>query len=328
MSENNFNWGIIGPGRIAGKFAHDLQVVDGASIYAIASRNEGRGALFAETWGVDVVYSSYAELINDPKVDAVYISNPHLYHFDQALLALKAGKPVLCEKPMTVNAKDTKKLIDTAHENNVFLMEAVWTRYLPVYEKVREWLHNGSIGRIVFVQSTFGLRFPRDKDDRILNPALAGGGLLDIGIYNIATAQWIMEADPVTIKASGMIGETGVDEITSVTMEYENGTTAQFTCTTLAEAENDVRIYGEKGWIRIHPQFLGAEAVTLHTDKEERTLQLPVRRGGFEFEIEEVMRCVRGGLTESPRMCHNDTLANVRIMDEIRRQLGLVYPFE
>ncbi|MBC7878644.1 MAG: Gfo/Idh/MocA family oxidoreductase [Anaerolineales bacterium] len=328
MSEKKFKWGILGPGRIAHEFAQGLKVIDDASLYAVASSNIDRAKEFAHEYGGAVTYNSYETLVGDPDVDGVYIATPHRFHFENAMLCLNAGKPVLCEKPLTVNAGETRELIKTSHEKNVFLMEALWTRFLPIYPVIRKWLDEKAIGDISLMVGTFGARVPKDKDERWQNPELAGGTLLDMGIYPIVVSQWVMAAQPKSFVASAHIGDTGVDELTTFSLKYENDVISQCHSSFLSNHVNDFRIYGSKGRIRIHPHFWGTTKATLFTDGQELTVERPLRAGGFEYQTEEAMRCIRAGLLESPGMSHADTLANMELMDSIRAEIGLKYPFE
>lgn len=328
MSVKNFNWGILGPGRIAHEFAKGLQVIDDANLYAVASSKIERAKDFANQYGGAKTYNSYEALVNDPDVDGVYIATPHRFHFENIMLGLNAGKPVLCEKPLTVNAAETRELVKTSHEKKVFLMEALWTRYLPIYSVIRGWLDEKAIGDISLMVSTFGFNAPKDKDDRWQNPELAGGTLLDMGIYPIAVSQWVMGAPPKSFVAMGHLSETGVDELTTVLLKYENGVISQFHSSFLSNHVNDFLIYGSKGYIRIHPNFWGSTQASLIVNDQELTVSRPLRAGGFEYQTEEAMRCIRAGLLESPGMSHADTLANMELMDSIRAEIGLKYPFE
>ncbi len=328
MAEKKFKWGILGPGRIAHEFGKGLQVIDDANLYAVASSKIERAQEFADQYGGAKTYNSYEALVNDREVDGVYIATPHRFHFENVMLALNAGKPVLCEKPLTVNAGETKKLIETSKKNKVFLMEALWSRYLPIYSVIRKWLDEKAIGEISLMVGTFGFNAPKEKDDRWQNPELAGGTLLDMGIYPIAISQWVMGANPKSFVAMGQIGKTGVDELTTFSLQYENGVISQSHSSFLSNHVNDFLIYGSKGMIRIHPAFWGSTKATLVTDDQELTVSRPLRAGGFEYQTEEAMRCIRAGLLESPGMSHADTLANMELMDGIRAQIGLKYPFE
>jgi dihydrodiol dehydrogenase / D-xylose 1-dehydrogenase (NADP) len=328
MSAENFRWGILGPGRIAYRFADGVRAVQGAEVYAVGSRSQERAASFAEFYGAPKAYGSYEALVDDPDVDAVYIATPHRYHYENTLLCLNAGKPVLCEKPFTVNAAQAKELFDLAHEENLFLMEGLWSRYFPLYQKVRQWVQDGEIGEIRVMTSTFGSNVPRLLDDRMLNHELAGGALLDMGVYPIAISQWIFGKNPVSFTATSLLGETAVDELTSVSLVYDDGAVSQFTCNMQAQSVNDAYVYGTKGYIHVHPPLWASTRASLVKEDQELTVSRPFRATGFEYEIEDAMRCMRLGLLESPVMTHADTLANMELMDKIRGQVGLKYSFE
>lgn len=329
MNEKIFNWGIIGPGRIARKFAESLDVIDNAKLYAVASNNKDRAANFANEFNADKSYISYNDLVNDPAVDAVYIATPHRFHAEQCHLALDAGKHVVCEKPVTVNAKDAKELFKKAEHNNLFFMEALWTRHLPIYKDVvGNWLNQKIIGDIKLLTSTFGFNFERNELDRKFNHELAGGALLDLGVYNIAISQWVMKQDPISFNAKGYLGKTNVDEMLAVNLDYGNGTISQFSCNFLSENENEFNIFGTDGHIKIHSNFWGATRATLQTKDQKLSDDRPFRKNGFEYQIEEAIRCIKNGKIESPIMTHNHSIANMKLMDKIRAEIGLKYNFE
>ena len=328
MAKKQFNWGIIGPGRIAQQFADGLKVIDDATLYAVASTNLERANDFIEKNGGEKTYTSYEALVSDPKVDAIYVATPHRFHFENVMLCLNAGKPVLCEKPLTVNSAETKKLIETSSARKVFLMEALWTRYLPIYQEIRQWLEAGAIGDVKYMCSTFGSVVPGTEDDRWLNPELAGGTLLDMGIYPISVSQWVVGQEPQSFSVQALLGKTGVDVLTAVTLKYPNGVVSQFNSNFIVQNTNDFFIYGSKGHIRIHPSYWGASDATLVTEGQELTVSKLLTGGGFEFETAEAMRCIRAGLLESPGMTHATTLATMELMDKIRGEIGLKYPFE
>lgn len=327
MSEQPLRWGIIGPGRIAYAFADALKVVEGTELYGVASRDEERGRAFAQQYHVPQVYTSYEQMAQDPLVDAVYIATPHRFHHEQTLLCLEAGKPVLCEKSLTVNARQAQELIALAQSKNLFLMEALWTRFLPIYAQVREWLDAGLIGDVKLLNASFGFRIPRDVEDRLLNPDLAGGTLLDMGIYPIAMCQWVC-GDPAAFSVHGYLGETGVDEFAAATLQYANGVVAQFVTNFVTTTPNDFTIFGSEGHIRVHPNFWGGTKATLVTEGQELTISRPFRATGFEYQIEEAVRCIKAGFIESQGMPHAQSLANMRLMDQMRTQLGLTYAYE
>ena len=328
MTPSPFRWGILGPGRIAHRFAQALEAIDGAMLQAVASRSAERARDFAQKYGAPASYDSDEALVSDPSVDAIYIATRHRFHHAQARLCLEAGKPVLCEKPFTVNAAQAADLIQLAQAKKLFLMEALWSRYLPIYREVRSWLDSGEIGEIKLVASTFCFRPERDPSDRKFNHELAGGALLDLGIYNISVSQWVIGNDPTSLSAHGWLGDTGVDELTAATMVYPGNIVSQFTCSLLFSAANDFVIYGTRGRVRIHPDFSGSTGATLVVDGKESTVELPFRRNGLEYQLEEAMGCIRAGKGESKEMPLADTLANMTTMDQIRGQIGLKYVFE
>ncbi len=323
-----FNWAIIAPGRIAQRFAKGLEAVEKANLYAVGSSNLERANEFAEKFNADRTFDSYADLANDPNVDAIYIANPHRFHFETALLCLQAGKPVLCEKPLTVNKKQAQTLIDTAKENNVFLMEALWSRFLPVWVQVKNWLAEGRIGEVKILSSMFGFNIPRDQADRLLNPELAGGVLLDMGVYNCSMSQFVMGSNPVSYTIEGYVGETGVDERVSATLNYGNNRISQFTCNFQADTNNEFVIYGTKGKIVVHQHFWDTTQASLYVeDKLVETFNQPFLASGFEYQIMEVMKCLEAGKIESDIISWSDTLTTMELMDSMLDDLGVKYPF-
>ena len=333
MSTQNFRWGILAPGRIAHKFADGVRAVPGAEVYAVGSRSLERARAFADIYGASKVYASYEELANDADVDAVYIATPHRFHYENTLTCLNAGVPVLCEKPFTVNAAQARELFDLAKAKNLFLMEGLWSRFFPLYRQVRQWVETGEIGEVRLMTSTFGANVPRNIEDRLLAHELAGGSLLDQGVYPIAISQWVFGKDPVSFTAASQLGETRVDELTSVSLVYDDGAVSQFTTTLQVQGANDIYIYGTKGHIHVHPPLWASTRATLVKpgpagETSELTVSLPFRASGFEYEIEDAMGCIRQGLLESTGMTHAATLANMELMDKIRAQVGFKYDFE
>ena len=207
-------------------------------------------------------------------------------------------------------------------------MEALWTRYLPIYGQIREWLDAQSIGELRLLVSTFGINVPKAEDDRWLNPELAGGTLLDMGVYPIAVSQWIMQQNPVEFNVQAQLASTGVDVLTAGLLKYGNGVISQFHTSFIHDGVNDFYIYGTTGHIRIHANYWGATQASLVTNGQTTTVARPFRGGGFEYQTEEAMRCIRAGLLESPGMTHAHTLANTQLMDQLRAVIGLKYPFE
>jgi predicted dehydrogenase len=324
----SFRWGIIGPGRIARKFADCIQSLPNSTVQAIASRSAKDIKQLTSEFHAEAGYQCYEELVLDKNIDAVYIATPHRFHYENAMLCLNHGKPALVEKAFTVNALEAESLAVEARKKGVFLMEAMWTRFLPVYGRVDQWLKSGKIGEVQLATSSLGFIARRDPGDRLLNPALAGGAVLDLGVYATAVSQFIFSKTPVSIKAQGYIGKTGVDEAISASLDYGGGRYSQFACTFLARPSMKVEIIGTKGEITILPVFNSAERASLIINKREKIVQLPHRINGFEYQIEEAQNCVKSGKLESSLMPLSASIDNLRVLDEIRKQIGVKYSFE
>lgn len=322
-------WGILGTGSIATTFATALKNMDDSIITAVASRNYERAKEYAKRFDIDKSYASYEDLALDPDIDVIYIAVPHTEHKSMASLCIRNKKAVLCEKPFTINGRDTEKLISLAEENKVFLMEAMWTKFLPANHIVKEWIKEGRIGKVLHIKAAFGFRANYDPKSRLYNPSLGGGALLDVGIYPISYTTFLLDKKPVKIISSAVIGESHVDEQNVMIFQYEDGVIADLSSAISAEIGNDALIVGEKGIIRVDG-FWRAESAWLYDNNYEciDKFKEPFRINGYEYEAAEVNRCLREGLTQSPLNTLEDTLCNMRLMDEIRSQWGLAYPQE
>ena len=323
-----FKWGIIGPGRIAQKFADTVQKIPDGKIHAIASRSSEHLEKLKRDMHAETAYQSYQELVKDAEVDAIYIATPHRFHYENALLCLENGKPALVEKAFTTNSREAEKLIKTAKNNNLLLMEAMWTRYMPILQDVKQWIEKGKIGQVQLVLSTLGFKAKRDPQDRLLNLNLAGGTILDLGVYTLGISQFFFPDYPQSVSAEGYIGKTGVDESTSVVLNYGNGKFAQFTCTFLTKPLSRVEVYGSDGTIILHPSMVHPPKATLLKGEREEEIKRLEDETGFEYEIIEAQKCVREGKIESPLLTHQNSLDIMRMADEIRSQIGLRYPWE
>lgn len=328
MISKNFNWGIIGPGRISQNFAKTINSMKNVTLYSIASSNKERADKFAKLYNVEKVYYSYKEMLKDPNLDVVYIATPHRFHYENVKLCLEHNKHVLCEKPFTVKSSQAAELIAFAKEQNLFLMEALWTRFLPIYNVVKSWMSEGLIGEIKLLNATMGFNFPFDVKDRIYNHELAGGALLDLGVYPIAISQWITEQNPSSFSAHSTIGKTNVDIMTLATLEYENDIYSQISCNVITKNKNEFIIYGNKGYIIIHDMFWAATKASLVRENKIITELRPFKTTGFEYQIEEVTKCLSAEKIESSIMPLKDTLNNIKLMDAIRNEIGLKYNFE
>lgn len=322
------HWGILGPGHIANKFAEGLQVVPGAQLTAVASRSLEKATQFAKTFSAPKAYGNYSELLADETVQAVYIATPHTGHAELALAALAAGKAVLCEKPMAVNEAQVTEIVQAARTHQVFCMEAMWTRFLPIMAQVREWIDASAIGRIRMVRADFGFRAGWNPDHRLLNPELAGGSLLDVGIYPLAFALWALGEHPTDLKACGTIGETGVDEQAALTLAFASGALAILDCAVRTQTNHTAEIHGTEGSIFIDAPFWRGTKARLRTGDDEIVIEKPFLANGYEYEAMEVGRCIRARLLESDTVTLDESLRIVRLLDEARRQIGVIYPFE
>ena len=330
QNSNTFHWGVIAPGGIANRFAGAFAAVPGARLGAVFARDAAKGQAYAEQWRYDGqparVTTDLADFLGDPTVDAVYIATPHSNHGEYIRAALLAGKPVLCEKPLVTTQAEAQTLVDLSREKGVFLMEALWTRFLPAYDLASHWLREGAIGELRAMVSTFCFIGPTDLQHRCWNPALAGGSLWDIGIYNLAVTRWVLQQmndgvcpEPLSMDVAATIASTGVDASVTATLHFPGGITSQFRCGFDASSVNAFEVIGTKAGLRFPVDFWGAEAVELVTREEApQRVEAPHVVNGFEGEIAEAQACIRAGLLESPRVSHAETLALLGWMDAIR----------
>lgn len=323
-------WGIIGPGRIARAFAEGLHHSQNGNLVAIASRSKERAEQFSQEWQVPFQFYSYQELAESSVVDAVYIATPHSEHMDTTILCLQNKKNVLCEKPLAVNASQVKKMIETARAENVLLMEGMWSRFPPLMRKVREIVLAGSLGEIFSTQADFGF-LPKNKDPngRLFNPALAGGSLLDIGIYPLSFASMIL-GTPQSFVALATIGKTQVDEQTSCILKYENGAHALLHSSLRCETSQEAFIAGTDGSLRIHKQCWKPQKMTIqsHHSQKEEYIEMPFEGNGFNYEAEHFGQLLEEGKKDSEVMPLEESLSIARTMDQIRESCGFKYPFE
>lgn len=326
--QEKIRWGILGPGAISQKFAAALKVIPDAEITAVGSRDLQRADAFADTFQILHRHGSYTDLAENPEVDVIYVATPHPFHKACAMLCLEAGKAVLCEKPLTVDAEQATELIACARTQKRFLMEAMWTRFLPMIVQVREWLNAGVIGEPRLLTANKASRQILDtetRQGRLFNPELGGGALLDVGVYTIALAYMVFGA-PSEITSLAHIGETRVDEQAAILLGYDTGQIANLFCAIRTETENEARIIGTQGAIHI-PDFSQATAATLfRTGSDPLHLQLPFKSNGFEYQAMAVMTCLGAGELESSVMPLQESLSIMETMDTLRAQWGLEYP--
>jgi predicted dehydrogenase len=320
MSE--VRWGIVGTGAIAVGFADALSQVDGATLAAVASRTVDGADAFGARFDVAARYASYEDLASDDSIDIAYIATPQSRHVDDTLLMVEAGKHVLCEKPFALDADESRSMVDAAKTKGVFLMEAMWSRFLPSYRHLVEVIGDGRIGEPILVEADFGWRREVDPEHRLFRRDLGGGGLLDLGIYPLQLASLVLGI-PQSVAARGVIGETGVDELVAAVTEHPNGGIAVSKASLRVGMTCAARIAGTIGVIDIPALMHCPESITLSVLGEVERFDGSYEGSGMRFEIEEVHRCVVDGRTESAVMPLDESLALMRILDEIRAQIGL-----
>ena len=319
-------WGLMATGGIARTFAEDLAHVPDATLVAVGSRSQESADAFADDFDAPNRHASYAALATDPDVDAIYVSPPHPFHHDATLLALRGGKAVLCEKPFAMSLAESQEMVDVARSSGTLLVEAMWTRFLPTMVRVREILAAGTLGEIVYVTAEHGQWFAEDASHRLFAPALGGGALLDLGIYPVSFVHMVLGA-PARIAAVSDPAFTGVDKTTSAILRYDSGAHGVVTTSLAAASDNPAAIYGTEARLELDGWFYTPTSfrVTAHDGTVLESYEPPAGGRGMEHEAIEVGRCLAEGLTESPIMPLDDTLAIMTTMDEIRAQIGLDY---
>ena len=323
-------WGIVAPGGIANKFADAVRDFTAGTVVAVGSRDAGRAADFAEGHGIPRSYGSYADLVADDEVEAVYVASPHSGHQEHALLAINAGKHVLIEKALARNSSEVEDIFAAAQQHRVFAMEAMWTRHLPHMAEVLRRVADGAIGEIVTLAADHGQALDLPNDHRLKSPELAGGALLDLGVYPIAFCVDLLGA-PVEVKALGRLTDTGVDGHVSLVLDYGGKTLAVLDTTLWTKTPTTAVVSGTEGSIEIDGDFYAPNRTRLRKADRSRTVVEewggPIDNG-FQFEAAEVARCVADGKQESARMTWASSRAVIGVLDEARRQVGVRYPGE
>ena len=329
MKGSKIRWGILGCGRIARKFAADLRLLDDAELTAIASRNKETLELFAKDFPCKDHHNSYEALAANDDVDVVYIATPHSHHYEHTMLCLNHDRAVLCEKAFAINSRQANEMINTAKERKVFLMEAFWTKFLPHYKKLQDLLQQKTLGDIKSVLINFGFRTSEKSPQRLFDPLLGGGTLLDIGVYNVFMTLSVL-GKPDSIEATMTASPTGVDEQLAVLFKYNNGAMAQLFSSFVSNLPTQAEINGTEGCITLTTRFYEPSA-TIQLSKKipyEREVVPVEKKGGFgyHYEARHVNECLRKGLIESPVMTHADTLLLMEILDIIRNKARIEYP--
>ncbi len=321
-------WGILGCGEIAYAFAKTLMTIPDASLVAVASKTPNKARNFAEQFKLTKWFKNYEELLQDQKIDIVYIATTHNFHFENIMLCLNYNKHVLCEKPFTLNEKTAKETFRSAKRKKRFIMEAMWTRFLPAIIELQKKLKEEVIGDIIKVSADFWIDVPYNAGHRLYNKKLAGGALLDLGIYPITFADIVFNSYPVSISSKAVMGKTAVDEVSYYFMEYKGGRIAELSSSCKAFAPHSAMIIGTKGYIEVPNFFYPQEFYIVLSNGKRHRIGAPYKVNGYVHEAVEAIRCVREGLDESPVMPASKTLEILKIMDTIRRQWKLQYPGE
>ncbi len=328
MGKPKIRWGIVGTGKIAASFAEDLSHASDAELIAVGSRSKQSAEAFGNRFAIPRRHASYAALAEDAQVDVAYIATPHTEHQANSALCIQAGKAVLCEKPFTLNAGEAQSLIDLARQRGLFLMEAMWTRFLPAIGELRRLLQEGVLGDVRMLAADFGKRFPFDPAHRLFAPELGGGALLDLGVYPVSLASLVF-GPPNRIACMASMGTTGVDEQAGILFGYEGGKLAMLSASMQVTTPDEATILGTRGYLRIHPPMHAPDRMTLSLEgRKEKVLEHPIRGNGLHYQAVEVMRCLREGNLESDHMRLDESLEVMQAMDAVRSQWGLRYPGE
>ena len=322
-----FNVGIIGTGGIASKMAHTLRGMHEARLCAVASRSREKAESFASEYGAARAYGSYDEMLDDPGVDLVYIATPHSLHAEEAIGAIRRGKPVLCEKAFTVNAREAEEVFALSREKSVFITEAIWTRFLPMSQTINEIVESGVIGTPFMISANLG--YPNSHKERLWSPVLAGGALLDVGLYPINFASMIFGTEIEGVVSSCTKLPTGVDACNSITITFSGGRMAVLHSSIVARTDRQGIISGDRGHLIV--ENINNPASVSVVDNDYRTIaryDAPPQITGLEYQVRASIEAIRGGRLETPFMPHTETLRIMSLMDDLRREWGVLYPFE
>lgn len=317
-------WGIIGPGKIAHKFAEDLKKVPNAELHAVASRDKARAKIFASEYHAVKAYESYHLLADDPQVDAVYIATPHAFHKALTILCLNRKKAVLCEKPFAMNSKQAQEMIEAAKASNTLLMEAMWTMFLPHFQKVLSLIKDGAIGNISGLEADFGFKAHYDPESRLIKKQLGGGSLLDIGIYPVFLALSVLGM-PGNIVANATFFESGADSSCNMLFSYGDHVKARLHSSFLEQTSNSATIFGEQGKLTIHPMFHAPASFSIEKNGKIQRFALEIETHGYNYEIEHFNNLLLNGKTESPLMTFRTSEQLIKLLDEVRSKIGLTY---
>lgn len=323
---DKIRWGILGCGKIANKFASDLRLVDDAELSAVASRDQKKADEFSQQYASKFAFSSYEALVTCPEVDVIYVATPHGFHHEHVLLCLNHKKAVLCEKAFGLNTREVNEMVATAKDNDVFLMEAFWTKFLPQFRQLRDVIQSGEIGALKMIQADFGFRAAVPPPQRLHDPRLGGGALLDIGIYPVFLAVTLL-GRPVEVNAVMSPYPSQVDEQIAMNLKFSHGELATLSASFAADTPVEATIVGTKGYVRMHNRFHNATS-RLEVVTGDKSHEIPVAREsghGYQYEARHVGECLRNKLSESPVMTFSDSILLIETLDRLRQQCGIKY---
>lgn len=321
-------WGVLGAGGIAATVGADVAGSPGSVVAAVASRDAARARDLANRLGAPRAYGSYDELVADPDVDVVYVATTHAQHHAAALTALRAGKPVLVEKPIALNARQGREIAAAAAQRGLLCVEGMWTRLNPAVGAVAAIVASGEIGEVRALRADLSHAFDDDPRHRLFDPAVGGGALLDLGVYPAALA-WLLLGRPASVRAEATLARTGVDASVAMSWTYDDGRSALLTCSALSESGSTATVVGTRGWVELDAPLFRTERITVCTPAGGRTERYPLPAGnGYGLEVAEVERCLAAGATQSDRVPLAATLGVLEVLDEVRRQIGVRYPDE
>lgn len=321
------NIGILGAGNIASTMAKTLNSMKGVKCRAVASRDLARAKNFALEHRIQNAYGSYEELASDPAIDIIYIATPHSHHAEHAKLCIEHGKAVLCEKAFAKNAAEAKSVLDFAKEKNVLVTEAIWTRYMPSRKLIDEIIASGIIGKITSL--TANLHYNISHRERLVNPALAGGALLDVGIYTLNFALMHFGAEIERVESSAALTETGVDGTNSITLYYKDGRTAFLNSGMFSRSDRKGIFFGERGYIVVE-NINNPNSICVFDERDNlvKKVEVPPQISGYEYEVEETVAALSAKKLECDSMPHRETLRVMEIMDSLRKSWGVKFPGE
>jgi len=322
-------WGIVGAGYIAGNFVSGLKSLEDAEVAAVGSWPPGQAAQFGERFGIPRRYDSYEALAQDKEIDIFYIGTPHALHREHTLMMLEAGRPVLCEKPAAINAKQVEDMIAVARRKNIFFMEAMWNMFFPATQKALELIKGGAIGDVRMLEADFGFAAGFDPKARLFNPEMGGGSLLDVGCYGVALAQAVFGQTPERVTAMGDIGQSAVDEQAAMILGYKGGALAVLHSAIRTNTKHEAWIYGTQGMIHIPCHFWSPDRIILKREGQpDEEFKYERFGNGYTYEAIEVQKCIYAGKKENEIASHAKSIAVMRTMDRIRAVMGVKYPME